>query len=318
MSIPPRTAARHTARILDWLGLRLVFILLTLTLFVAVAGPLLWRGWFHTRPPQATSDLADSMTLVITLIATAVGAYGVVAYKFISTRLEEDLGERLEAETSTWLEELDGRTRMPLARLSLDLSIDHWRRYELAIWKVMRYDPRVEENPHFKERVTAAIAEGMKAEEYIDAAGEDADRYLKFRIKNNLAYHLATRRNTAGGDGQRAFRLVEEMQGLYTDVQELIELLSRAGPPPASGDQEAALKLAFYGLDLETIAWVRLRFGALEATRRGEEQRAQGERLLRALVANPYIGHDDRQEFQLKYGALFGLDLPMPKPAPTP
>jgi hypothetical protein len=311
------TSLDETLRTVDKISLRVFLVLFLLLIPIIVLQPLLWRWIFEEAPPTASQDLGALTSIAVTLLTFALAGYGFAAWKLLRDLLTKELTSRLEAELQQQLAPALDSIHLAAAQIALNQSLEHWERYETNLWyRGHRYKPDIQSTDNFRLSVDLAIRGATTALEHADALSRrDTYEYLKLRyeVLNNLAYHLATRRDLDQRDRDTAFDLVNQLDDLVTPFTKLQLGAYRESPegteitlvdedPPS--DQVLFVNYNVY----ETVAWVFLRFAEVTpAFSPAKKQQAIG--IVRSIVNHPDIDTEEREKFKLKYQTLFELEL---------
>lgn len=166
-----------------------------------------------------------------------------------------------------------------------EFSTISYRRYE-ALWRRQNYAREVNNDLEFRENVEDAIRNAQQALKCIEDE-QPQNPTLLTMAKNNLAYHLATRR--ASTDKWYAHQLVREV--LQTT------------------DREPDY--------LETQSWVLLRFSEMGSPQEQVRERNEGVRITRQLIADTDIPIEWRNEVRKQYEGVFGLGFGVTEPYGT-
>jgi hypothetical protein len=281
----------------------LIFIGL-LTVAYVIFQPLVWE-WLGWVLPQQSQSLSQLLPPLFIVMAIGFGALGVLAYNTLRDNMQRQVVEDVRKETEKAKKEFERFAQdtaqlvtdkaIPpvkqiadeaLARIALRTSTTYYETYEKLWkphWSKEPYDHAIESDPQWTREVERAVYASRLAYDHANAL-PPTDGYgsLLRLTKNNLAYHLATRKNP--DDKSTARQLADEILS-ETDV-----------------DYD----------ELETVAWVLLRFSDTDAPEEAKVARDKAENIIKRLVVDKRIDRQRREDVQTQYQALFGIKLELP------
>lgn len=279
----------NIAKVIDWVGVRLMLLgLLGIPAF-AVVQPLVWEWAFDKSAPVAVANLGTLLTVLVTLVSLALAGFGIMAYALVTGKLEESLTERiseiqreveesLTERTSGIQKEVEKRTlaltEYTLIKLQLFASYQSYQSYD-EMWQKEEYDHKVTESQEFTQLVERALDEAEDALQRTKTLPNTEEFVGAFTAsKNTVAYHLGTRQLPS--DKQRAIELANELAPLKEEK-------------PHVG---------------ETIAWVYLRFSG-----RGDPEYVEAVQIAKRLFEDERIPQSWRTRLREKYARLFSDDF---------
>lgn len=186
--------------LVDWLGLRLLVLAALGLVGFAILQPIIWDQVLEEPSPQASTDLASLIAIVVTVLALTLAGVGALAYHMVKNRLEADMDRRLDERLPEAMKQLENRAAFTLVEIPLLLSYEIWRDYE-RLWK---------QGTRQDDLLDAAIEYGEQALQRSSDVGESKADIARTACTNTLAFHLATRRNN--NDKQRAMQFARQLE----------------------------------------------------------------------------------------------------------
>ena len=226
---------RGVGRTIDWLGMRILFLLVLGLVGYAVLQPLIWSEVLNRKLPAVSSDLASLVGIVVTIMALVLAVFGVVAYQALERRTEVRLEERatklhdkLRKQAESDAAELQDNLMMNAvsanAKLFINISYQAFLSYE-DLWKKARYtDAYIKNDPDVQAFLNSAIDNAERARDQMLRVPERLHAKPEYgpgiRIcTGNLVYFLATR--ASKDDEEKVFEMVAELDQTGLDTHKL-------------------------------------------------------------------------------------------------
>jgi len=118
----------------DWLGLRLTLIIITLVVIFAVFEPFIWSGILHHAAPGDSGNLANDLIIIVAIMTLALGGFGMVIYQLTEKRSEASLEQR----ATEIKDDLLANAVVANSQLSINISLQAFYSYE-KLWRDKNY-----------------------------------------------------------------------------------------------------------------------------------------------------------------------------------
>jgi hypothetical protein len=226
---------RGMGRTIDWLGMRILLLLVLGLVGYAVLQPLIWSEVLNRKLPAVSSDLASLIGIVVTIMALVLAVFGVVAYQALerrtearlearATQLHNELREQAETAAAKLQDNLTMNAVTAIVKLYINISYQAFLSYE-DLWRKAGYaDAYIKNDPDVQAFLNSAIGNAERArKEMLRIPGRLHTRteYGEgIRISSgNLVYFLATR--ASNGDKERVLKMVAELDQTGIDAHKL-------------------------------------------------------------------------------------------------
>jgi len=254
-----------------------VVIIILGALVFGIVQPFVWKWVYGQYPPRGTIDLSTLLTIILTLLAIGISAFGVGVYLLLKERIIK-IAQREAGEKSTEVQ-TDVIRRLVSQFVKTDINIAHqkWKEWErVKRKKGLPQKDKEKEYGYLRDMAIACLRDIFKfakstlpLPEYKDFWENPTDKKNITLLKNNLAYYLAHRREEKDAEDARQYaREVEQ------------ETRSQSVPN-------------YHYLD--TVAWVLKQFPL------SEEDKEKSKSIIAELEQRPDIKKDDKEKLLYKY-----------------
>ncbi|HEY6278298.1 MAG TPA: hypothetical protein VIX86_18430 [Streptosporangiaceae bacterium] len=226
---------RGVGRVVDWLGLRVLLLLVIGLVGYSLLQPLIWSEVLNRRLPAVSPDLASLVGIVVTIMSLVLAVFGVVAYQLVErrtearleergTKLYDDLRTRAESDAGDLQDNLRLNAAIANSKLFINISYQAFLSYE-DLWRKANYsDSFIKSNADVQEFLESAISNAEEASGELGRVPDrlhDRPRYQQgVRIcTGNMVYYLATKADP--GDRKRVLDMAAELDQQGIDVHKL-------------------------------------------------------------------------------------------------
>jgi hypothetical protein len=189
---------RGVGRTIDWLGMRILLLLVLGLVGYAVLQPLIWSEVLNRKLPAVSPDLASLVGIVVTIMSLVLAVFGVVAYQLVERKLRDELRKQAERDAAELQDNLRMTAAIANAGIFINISYQAFLSYE-DLWQKKHYkNTCLKDDPDVRVFLTSAIGNAEQAREQVLLIPPRlrARPAYKENIRictGNLAYFLAVR-----------------------------------------------------------------------------------------------------------------------------